>query len=126
MIYERDMPLAQMEKQVRAGYVCGDCGGRLNVAWGGAFGYAGYILRCGRDPAHNTITKHRKKSEYEQMLEREYREVQGMDSKSLMAMDPKAMEKRMESVKWPQQLTPVLKQELADHGAQLRLRPDPW
>ena len=31
---------------------CGECGGRLSIAWGGAWGLDQYVVRCAKDPYH--------------------------------------------------------------------------
>ena len=42
-------------------YRCGECGSRLSVAWQGApapaWGQGKHVLRCGKDPKHNTIKR---------------------------------------------------------------------
>lgn len=57
-ITEEEMTEDQMDAIVRNPlYHCGECGGELNKAWGGSLGYDGYILRCGNNIEHHTISK---------------------------------------------------------------------
>lgn len=48
-----DLPQQAMEQMVQDRR-CGECGGRLSKAWGGAFGVNADILRCGKDITHST------------------------------------------------------------------------
>ncbi len=38
-------------------HACGDCGGRLTVAYGGAFGINEMVIRCGKNKDHNHFGK---------------------------------------------------------------------
>ncbi len=107
-ITEADMTLECMTKSTKD-FVCGECGGNLNVAWSSKDNC--YVLRC-KDLTHNTITRHRRKSEYEQQAEKEWRAVQKMDSTALMKMDEKTMLARVDMVKFPQDMTVVDKRVL--------------
>lgn len=49
-ITEDQMPYETMGKRVDS-HICAQCGSRLGLAWGGTC----YILRCGKDLAHDTI-----------------------------------------------------------------------
>ncbi len=51
MIKESTLSRSEMQRLIDSGYRC-QCGSLLSVAWGGKFGYQGYILRCGRDVDH--------------------------------------------------------------------------
>ncbi len=51
MIKESTLSQEEMNRLIHTGYRC-QCGSPLSVAWGGSFGYQGYILRCGRDIKH--------------------------------------------------------------------------
>lgn len=44
-------------QKLKLTHVCGVCGECLEVAWGGSFGVAGYVLRCGEDPTHEGYVK---------------------------------------------------------------------
>lgn len=107
-ITEAEISKADMEQAVRDGEVCGQCGGRLNVAWIGG----GYVLRCG-DLSHNTLSRHRRKSDYEKENEDAFRRVNKMDTKNLTMMDEKQMVARIEMAKFPQELVPAEKRLLA-------------
>ncbi len=91
-------------------HTCGVCGGRLLVAWGGSFNVQGYILRCGKDINHDTISGHDKTRE-EQI--RILKEIQKVDSKALALMDENTMLQRVNMAKFPQDLTPAEKKMLA-------------
>lgn len=106
MIPESDMPLEEMQKVVRDGYVCGVCGGRLNIAWGGKE----HVLRCGKDITHSTITRHDKA---EEKIISQIKEARGMDSTSLQAMPESKMMERIGMARFPQELTVVDKKLLA-------------
>ncbi len=105
-ITEAEMPYGDMVKTAKDGHTCGNCGGVLSVAWGGK----GYILRCGNDLSHNTINRHDK--QYDEQL-RIVKEVQHMDSKSLMTMSEAKMIDRVGMAKFPQDLTSAEKRLLA-------------
>lgn len=94
-------------------HVCGVCGGSLNVAWSAEKNC--HILRC-RDINHSTIVpmKHRKKSEYEQNLEKDWKEINKVDSLSLTKMDKPKMLARIAESKFPQDLTERDKNILAE------------
>jgi hypothetical protein len=94
----------QAQKLIRD-HFCGQCGANLNVAWGGAFKVNGYILRCAKDIKHDTITKHEKKSEQRLEAEKQWKEINHMDSKALMVMTESAMLERIDKAKFPQALT---------------------
>lgn len=51
-----DIPESEARSLAKT-HSCGECGGRLSVAWGGSFGVDGYILRCGLDIDHATIKR---------------------------------------------------------------------
>jgi hypothetical protein len=59
MITESEMTYEDMKKAEDKGYLCGKCQGRLNVAWGGALGVNGWILRCPNDITHTGMTRRR-------------------------------------------------------------------
>ncbi len=100
-ITEEQMTYEEMQKATK-NHVCGRCGGVLSVAWSGK--YNCYILRC-RDMAHNTISRHRPKSTYEIEVEKSFKEVRGMDTRSLTTMTENQMLTRVEMAKFPQDLT---------------------
>ncbi len=82
------------------------CGGRLSVAWGGSFGIQGYILRCGNDVSHTTMTRHtRKLSPDWAQAEKEFKERNHMDSTALTKMTEPQMLQRISMAKFPQGLT---------------------
>lgn len=109
-ILESNMPYADMVKAVKDGHVCGQCGGVINVAWSAKEN--NYILRC-KNLEHNTITRHRPKSESQLEAEKEWREVNKVDTKALTTMNEKQMLARVEMARFPQELTPVDKRMLA-------------
>ena len=47
----------EMEEHLDQGCVCGECGAQLAIAWGGAWGYESYVLRCFKNVHHSTVTK---------------------------------------------------------------------
>ena len=106
-ITESIMTRAEMQKTIDTGHLCAVCGSVLTLAWGGAHGINGYILRCGQDINHAGITRHDKK--YEQKI----KEALSMDSKALMTMDNQAMMARIEMAKFPKDLTTAEKKVLA-------------
>ena len=55
MITEEQMPLETMERRTYS-HKCAVCSSMLTVAWGGSFGFNGYVLRCGNDSSHEGIT----------------------------------------------------------------------
>ena len=118
MLYDKDMSLAEMERKVAAGYVCA-CSGRINVAWGGAFGYQGYVLRCGKDPTHNTITRYPKNSAYRRQIEEALR----MNSEVLARLTQKQMEARVDMWQWPHVLTKEEKDRVVSKSRLLGLDP---
>lgn len=110
-ITEEQMTRRDMETVVRDGHLCGSCGGRLSVAWGGSLGIDGWILRCVKDINHGTITRHDKDYEEKIRIEKESRKL---DSTSLMAMDQNTMIQRVNMAKFPQELTAPDKKMLAE------------
>jgi hypothetical protein len=108
-ITEAEMPYEDMKKSADT-HRCA-CGGRLNIAWGGSFGYDCYILRCSENIEHKTITRHSKKQEdYENLR----REVFKLDTKSLQTMTETQMITRIDMAKFPQDLTKTDKKMLAE------------
>lgn len=55
MITTDEIPLEKM-RAMEFSHHC-RCGGTLSVAWGGAFGIQGYVLRCGNDPQHRDFER---------------------------------------------------------------------
>jgi hypothetical protein len=106
MITETELPHAEMIKAVDKGYLCAVCQGRVSVAWGGGFGFNGYILRC-QDINHTGITRHDVK---EEKIKKEY---YSMESTALQAMTETQMVARVGMAKFPKDLTPVEKSLLA-------------
>ena len=96
-ISESDLAYGDMQK-LAASHRCGKCGGFLGVAWMENH----YVLRCGTDLSHNTVTRHDK--EYEKQVAI-VKEVQHMDSKSLMTMPEAQMLERVGMAKFPKDLT---------------------
>ncbi len=110
MITDATLSYDDMKKMAAAGAKCGKCQGILVVAWGGAFGYNGWILRCG-DITHDTLTRHDRQHENQmQVLRREGK----VDSKSLMVMGKETMLARVNMAKFPQDLTAPDKLMLAE------------
>jgi hypothetical protein len=109
MITEADMSYGDMI-MVAKEHTCGQCLGLLNVAWGGSWGYNGHILRCSNDITHNTITSHDKEREAQIRM---IKEIRKMDTKNLMAMNETQMMERVNTAKFPQDLTPQEKILLA-------------
>jgi len=97
MITEAELSHDDMKQAEAKGYLCPKCQGKLTVAWGGAHGVNGWILRCS-DITHTGMTRHDKK------YENEKKESFSMDSKSLMTMDEDTMLQRVEMARFPQQL----------------------
>ena len=80
------MPYETMQKRVDS-HSCGVCQGNLTIAWGGAYGFNGYILRCGNDINHDILTDYKRPSpEYEEG-NKLFRRLYGMDSTALMNMN---------------------------------------
>jgi hypothetical protein len=44
-------------QRIEKSHVCSACGGRITLAWGGAFGIPAWVVRCGRDPRHEGIER---------------------------------------------------------------------
>ncbi len=101
MITEDTLPVDEMRRMEREGYRCGECNGPLQVAWGGAFGFNGFILRCA-DIDHQNITRHDREWETMKSIERKERH---MDSTALTTMDESQMLARIDQAKFPQQLS---------------------
>ena len=83
MIRDSEMPWETMKAWERGGKC--RCGAGLSVAWGGAFGYQGYILRCGKDPEHRDFELPKRLSLYDlpagewpYPLKRKQRRIDGM------------------------------------------------
>ena len=55
MIKDNELPYEKLKKMAET-HEC-SCGSRLSVAWGGSWGYKGYVLRCGKDPSHNDFVR---------------------------------------------------------------------
>ncbi len=110
MITDAVISYEDMQKMVAAGAKCGKCQGVLTLAWGGAHGYNGHILKCS-DITHDTLTRHDKKYEEQINIIRRERKL---DSKALMIMEPKAMMERVNMAKFPQDLTVKEKELLAE------------
>ncbi len=105
------MTLAEMEKIVKnPRYKCGECGGALTLAWGGSLGYDNYIVRCGNNVAHNTVTKYNRK---EEEFMAEVRDQSALSSTSLVALGETGMLERVEKAKFPKDLTAPEKRLLA-------------
>lgn len=94
--------LEEMKRLAEDGHVCGECGGRLNVA----FVNGQNVLRCGNSLEHKTITRHDYKNE---KRIGEYR----MDSTALTKMLPKDMEARVAIGKFSSDLAPIERKHLA-------------
>ena len=102
MLTLSEIALEEMEKIAADGHVCGECGGRLNVAW-----IKGQnVLRCGNSLDHKTITRHDYK---EEKRIRSYR----MESTALTKMTPKDMEVRVNMGRFANDLTPIERKSLA-------------
>lgn len=96
-------------------YRCGQCDGRLNVAWGGAHGTDGHILRCSKNIDHNTYERtHKSQKERAQMatLRGEGYMTQAT-STDLMAMTETTMIERVGQAKFVKDLTPEEARRLA-------------
>ena len=107
------MPITELSyedmKALATTDVCAVCGSHLTVAWLNGE----YALRCAREVTHNTITRHYRKSGYEQIMEKEYRRVNKMDSTALTTMPESKMLERIGLAKFPQELTPADRKLLA-------------
>lgn len=109
-ITQDQMTIEQMQRAAGDGHRCGKCGSRLVVCWGGAYGYEGWILKCGADIDHDTITRHDQKEEKEIQ---QIMEARKLDSTSLMKMDENKMLERVGMARFPQDLTVQDKKLLA-------------
>ncbi len=83
MIKDSEMTWETMKAWARGGKC--RCGGGLSVAYGGAFGYPGYILRCGKDSEHSDFELPKRTSPYDlppgvwpYPLKRKQRRFEGM------------------------------------------------
>lgn len=47
----------ELGKEFTKSHVCAECGGALELPWGGSYGIEGYILRCGQNAAHGGMVK---------------------------------------------------------------------
>lgn len=120
-IYDCDMPKADMEAAARNGATCGQCDGRLTVAFGGFFGYQGWILRC-RKLEHNTIKAKGKPSEKEQVVINMYK-GKTMQGAELTKMTENQMIGRINQARFPQELSPDHKKMLAGIAIEYGLDP---
>ncbi len=96
-------------------YKCGQCKGRLNVAWGGGHGIQSWILRCAKDIEHNTVERLRPSEEDRwslRLLKGEAKLTENT-STTLMAMTETAMIERVGRAKFVKDLTPVEAKRLA-------------
>jgi hypothetical protein len=101
MITETEMTLSDMKRIAGDGHLCGECGGRLVVAWING----GHVLRCS-NLKHSTITSHDYKNE-ERI--RRYR----MDSTALTKLTKAQMMERVKmGPKFVQDLTPAEQEKL--------------
>jgi hypothetical protein len=85
MLTEKDLSLAQMqgaEKQE----VCSECGASLLIAWGGAYGFDSYVLRCANDSNHTGAVRPYKPSDFELI---EKRERKGMTNNNVTVYKPR-------------------------------------
>lgn len=57
MITEKEVPYETMKNLVKRNETCAECGSNLTVAWGGSYGFTGYILRCASDIKHTGIAR---------------------------------------------------------------------
>lgn len=44
-------------KAIARNHRCGECDGRMSIAWGGAFGIKDWVIRCVRHHDHKTLTR---------------------------------------------------------------------
>lgn len=65
MITTDEIPESRMLELERAGVECAECGARMTVAWGGAFGVNSYILRCGRKSQHQGLVTEARLTPYD-------------------------------------------------------------
>jgi len=101
-IYEPEIKYADMKRIVEDGHVCGECGGRLNIAFIGGKN----VLRCA-NLEHHTITMHDYKNE-ERIRQHK------MDSTALTKLTENQMLARVSmGGKFVDDLNPVEKRKLA-------------
>ena len=111
MITEEQMTYEEMVRVIKnPRYKCGKCGGAIVLAWGGSLGFNGYIIKCGNDVSHDTITKYNKK---EKDFMAEVRDQSGLSSTALTAMTETAMVERVGKAKFVKDLTLPEKKLLA-------------
>ncbi len=121
-IYETDMPVETMKKRANT-HKCGVCNAQLNVAWGGSFGYNGYILRCGQDIEHDLLTDYKKPSKDYEEGNKLFRRLHGMDTVALMKMDQPTMLARIGQAKFPSDLSTEDKKLMAQVSISYGLDP---
>jgi len=122
MITTETMPYETMQKRVDS-HSCGVCQGNLTIAWGGAYGFNGYILRCGNDINHDILTDYKRPSpEYEEG-NKLFRRLYGMDSTALMNMNKETMLARVSQAKFPKDLTKDEKALIAEVSRSYGLDP---
>ncbi len=63
-LYESSLLTQEMMKQHAKSHTC-QCGGALQVAWGGSIGHNCYILRCANDLEHNDFIRPAKINNYD-------------------------------------------------------------
>ena len=97
-------------RQAERSHLCGACGARLVVCWGGFYGHDGYILKCPVSINHCTVTRHNRQEEAKVL---EYKMEAHMDSTALEAMSQETMLARINQAKFPQDLKPPEKALLA-------------
>jgi hypothetical protein len=102
MLTEAEITLEEMKRLAEDGHLCGECGGRLTVA----FVNGQDVLRCGNSLEHKTITRHDYRDE---KRIGEYR----MDSTALTKMTPGMMEARVAIGKFSSDLAPIERKHLA-------------
>ena len=121
-ILESEMPLEAMKRRTQT-HKCGVCKGELVVCWGGAYGYDQYVLRCGENFDHDTMTDFKQQSKEYEEGNKLFRRLQGMDTTALMKMSEDTMLARIAQAKFPADLTPADKKLMAEVSISYGLDP---
>jgi hypothetical protein len=107
VITDKEMSYEDMTAAIARGSLCMQCNNILVTVWGGAFGYNGWMLACGKDKSHKGITRHDKK--YEQKLKEAY----SMETTALEKLSQEKMLERVNMARFPQEMKPEEKKLLA-------------
>jgi hypothetical protein len=70
------LPLLEMQRMEKEGYVCAQCQARISVCWGGSYKIDQYILRCTKDVNHSGVVKPYKPTDFEILEKKEMAAVE--------------------------------------------------